>query len=314
MGLNGSSPLPRKLKLMDIYLPIAEVAINPLWLLALGCGVGILSGMFGVGGAFLLTPMLIFMGFPPAVAVASQANVVLASSVSGALFHWRRGNVDVRMGLILVVGGLVGSAFGVGLFALLRRFGQLETVLQISFVVLLTSLGVLMTLESLRAIARTRTATRQRAHIHTWAHGLPLKVRFRKSQLYASALLPFAVGIVVGLLSAFLGVGGGFVMVPLMIYLLGMPMGVVVGTSLFNMVLVAGWSSVLHAVTNQSVDLLLAGLLIVGGVIGVQYGGRLGARLPTHTLRILLGALLLLMATQLLLGLTLTPDDPYTLG
>ena len=299
---------------MEIYLPIAEVAINPLLLLALGCGVGVLSGLFGVGGAFLLTPMLIFMGFPPAVAVASQANVVLASSVSGALFHWRRGNVDVRMGLILVAGGLIGSALGVALFALLRSFGQLETVLQISFVVLLTTLGTLMTLESLRSLRRTQRATRRRAHTHTWAHGLPLKLRFRKSQLYASALLPFAVGVVVGLLSAFLGVGGGFVMVPLMIYLLGMPMGVVVGTSLFNMVLVAGWSSVLHAVSNQSVDLVLAGLLILGGVVGVQYGGRLSLKLPTYALRILLGALLLLMAVQLLLGLTLTPADPYLLG
>ena len=299
---------------MEIYLPIAQAAIDPLILLALGLGVGILSGMFGIGGAFVLTPSLIFIGLPPAVAVASQANVVLASSVSGALFHWRRGNVDVLMGAVLLSGGVLGSGVGVLLFGFLQRLGQLETALALSYVVLLLGVGGLMVAEGLRSFSRRAQSRRKRAHVHTWAHGLPFRLRFRRSQLYASALLPFAVGAGVGVLSAFLGVGGGFIMVPLMIYLLGMPTGVVVGTSLFQMIFVAGSASFLHAVSNRSVDLVLAGLLIAGSVVGAQYGGRLAARLPTHALRLLLGALLLLLAMRLLASLTLAPDDPYVLG
>ncbi|MGR4000356.1 MAG: sulfite exporter TauE/SafE family protein [Alphaproteobacteria bacterium] len=299
---------------MQIYLPIAEMAIDPFLLLALGLGVGILSGMFGVGGAFILTPTLIFIGLPPAVAVASQANVVLASSISGALFHWRRGNIDWLMGVVLLAGGIFGAALGVLLFGLLRGVGQLEATLSLSYVVLLLIVGSLMVVEGLRQFSRRGRAKLRRHHIHTWAHGLPFKLRFRRSQIYASAILPFAVGLGVGTLSAFLGVGGGFVLVPLMIYLLGMPTGVVVGTSLFQMIFVAASASFFHATTNNSVDLILAAILIFGSVLGAQYGGRLGAKLPVHTLRLLLGALLLALAIRLLFSLTLPPADVYILA
>ncbi|MDA7981178.1 MAG: sulfite exporter TauE/SafE family protein [Alphaproteobacteria bacterium] len=299
---------------MQIYLPIAEMAIDPFLLLALGLGVGLLSGMFGVGGAFILTPTLIFIGLPPAVAVASQANVVLASSVSGALFHWRRGNIDWLMGGVLLVGGVAGAGLGVLLFGLLRGVGQLEATLALSYVVLLFVVGALMVVEGLRQFSRRGRRRLRRHHIHTWAHGLPFKLRFRRSQIYASALLPFAVGLGVGVLSAFLGVGGGFVLVPLMIYLLGMPTGVVVGTSLFQMIFVAASASFFHATSNHSVDLVLAAILVVGSVLGAQYGGRLGARLPVHTLRLLLGALLFALGMRLFFSLTLPPADFYVLG
>jgi uncharacterized protein len=219
---------------MDIYLPIAEVSLDLFVLLALGAAIGFLSGVFGVGGGFLLTPLLIFIGVPPAVAVASSANQLVGASVSGVIAHWRRGNVDFKMGFILLLGGLAGSVLGVWLFTLLKRLGQIELTISLLYVLLLGTLGALMLIESARALLRQRRpgSYRRKLHRHNWMHGLPLKTRFRRSKLYISALLPTGLGFLVGILGAVLGIGGGFVLVPAMIYTLGMPTAVVPGTSL----------------------------------------------------------------------------------
>lgn len=301
---------------MQIYLPIAEISLDALMLLGLGGAVGLLSGMFGVGGGFLMTPLLIFIGVPPAVAVGTEANQVVAASVSGALAHWRRGNVDVRMGLVLLAGGLVGSAFGVWLFTFLRGIGQIDFVIEIAYVVFLGIIGSLMVVESVRAWFRSRNpaAPRRKLHYHTWAHGLPFKMRFRRSKLYISALLPFGVGVFVGILAAIMGVGGGFVMVPAMIYLLGMPTAVVVGTSLFQIVFVTANVTFLQAVNNQTVDIVLALLLIIGSVIGAQLGARLGGRLRGEEMRAALGLIVLAVCVRVAWGLIVTPDDVFSLG
>jgi uncharacterized membrane protein YfcA len=300
---------------MQIYLPIAEMSIDALLLLGLGGLIGFLSGIFGVGGGFLMTPLLIFIGVPPTIAVATQANHVVASSVSGVLAHSKRGNVDFKMGGILLIGGFVGSTLGVALFTLLRGLGQIDLVINLTYVILLGVIGVMLLLEGLRALLRRRRKTgRAKAHIHHWAHGLPLKTRFRKSRLYISALLPMSIGFGVGLLSAIMGVGGGFILVPLMIYVLGMPTGVVIGTSLFQIIFVSANVTFLQATQNQTVDLVLALLLVVGGVIGAQLGGRVGARLPGEALRILLGVIILAVCTKLMLDLLIPPDDIYSLG
>ena len=280
---------------MQIYLPIAEMSVNVFLLLGLGGGVGFLSGLFGVGGGFLMTPLLIFIGVPPVVAVATEANQVVAASVSGALAHWRRGNVDVKMGLVLLGGGVVGSSLGVWLFTFLRGLGQIDFVISLTYVVFLGIVGVLMVFESARAWARARrpSAPRRTLHQHTWMHGLPLKMRFRASKLYVSALLPFSIGVFVGVLAAIMGVGGGFVMVPAMIYLLGMPTSIVVGTSLFQIVFVTANVTFLQAVNNQTVDIMLALFLLIGGVIGAQIGARFSGRLRGEQLRILLGLIVL---------------------
>jgi len=255
---------------MQIYLPIAEISVNVLILLGLGGGIGFLSGLFGVGGGFLMTPLLIFIGIPPAVAVGTEANQIVASSVSGVLAHWRRGNVDLKMGIILTVGGFVGSSLGVWLFAFLREIGQVDLVIRLSYVFFLGVIGALMLVESLRSLRRRRstTASLKKLHKHNWLHGLPLKMRFQQSKLYISALLPLAVGFVVGVLAAIMGVGGGFIMVPAMIYLLGMPTVVVVGTSLFQIIFVTANVTFLQAYANQTVDVILALLLLSGAVIG----------------------------------------------
>ncbi|MCH6554118.1 MAG: sulfite exporter TauE/SafE family protein, partial [Acidobacteria bacterium] len=264
---------------MNIYLPIAELSVNAFLLLGLGGGVGILSGVFGVGGGFLMTPLLIFIGIPPAVAVATEANQIVASSFSGVLAHWRRRTVDFKMGLVLLAGGLVGSAIGVQIFAYLRELGQVELLVSLCYVVFLGIVGALMFIESIRAWRRTaggRTAPRRRHH---WSHGLPFKMRFRASNLYISAIPPFMVGALVGVLAAIMGVGGGFIMVPAMIYLLGMATTVVVGTSLFQIMFVTGATTLMHAMLNHTVDGILAVLLLVGGVIGAQIGVRIGPKL-----------------------------------
>ena len=301
---------------MQIYLPIAEISLDALMLLGLGGAVGLLSGMFGVGGGFLMTPLLIFIGVPPAVAVGTEANQVVAASVSGALAHWRRGNVDIRMGLVLLAGGLVGSALGVWLFTFLRGIGQIDFVIAIAYVVFLGIIGSLMVVESVRAWFRNRNpaAPRRKLHYHTWAHGLPFKMRFRRSKLYISALLPFGVGVFVGVLAAIMGVGGGFVMVPAMIYLLGMPTAVVVGTSLFQIVFVTANVTFLQAVNNQTVDIVLALLLIVGSVIGAQLGARIGGRLRGEEMRAALGLIVLAVCVRVAWGLVATPDDLFSLG
>jgi len=301
--------------IMDVYLPIAEVSLDIFVLLGLGAAVGFLSGVFGVGGGFLLTPLLILIGVPAPVAVASSANQLVGASVSGVLAHWRRGNVDFKMGFILLVGGLAGSFLGVWLFTIFARLGQIELVISLCYVVLLGTLGFLMGIESVRAMLRQRKpgAARRKLHRHTWLHGLPLKTRFRKSQLYISALLPVGLGFLVGVLSAIMGIGGGFIMVPAMIYMLGMPTSMVPGTSLLQIIFVAANVTMLQAYTNRTVDAVLALVLLVGGVIGAQFGTRFGMRLRGEQLRFLLALLVLAVAAQLAHDLTIRPKTLFVI-
>ncbi len=301
---------------MQIYLPIAEMSANILLLLGMGGAVGFLSGVFGVGGGFLMTPLLIFIGVPAAVAVGTEANQIVAASVSGVIAHWRRQNVDFKMGGVLLVGGIAGSSFGVWLFSILRGLGQIELVISLCYVVFLGIIGALMLGESLRAMLRRRGTARARhkLHQHYWVHGLPFKMRFRRSKLYISALLPLGIGFVVGMLAAIMGVGGGFIMVPAMIYLLGMPTSVVVGTSLFQIIFVTANVTFLQAVNNFTVDVLLALILLTGGVIGAQFGTRAGGRLSGEQLSGLLAVIVLAVCGKVLFDLISTPVDPYTLG
>lgn len=301
---------------MDIYFPIAEMSLNALLLFGMGVGVGVLSGMFGVGGGFLMTPLLIFVGIPPAVAVATEANQVVAASVSGALAHWRRGNVDIKMGLVLLLGGLLGSTTGVFIFTWLRQLGHIDVVISIFFVTFLGIIGSLMVTESVRAWMRARNPSKPRVklHRHIWLHGLPFKMRFRHSKLYISALLPFGIGVFVGILSAIMGVGGGFVMVPAMIYLLGMPTSIVIGTSLFQIIFVTANVTFLQSVNNQTVDIMLALLLIFGSVIGAQLGTIFGTKLRGEQLRVLLGLIVLAVGFKVAWTLVVTPLELFTLG
>ncbi len=301
---------------MQIYLPIAEVSVDVFLLLFLGGGVGFLSGMFGVGGGFLMTPLLIFIGIPPAVAVASEANHIIASSVSGVMAHWRRGNVDFKMGTVMLVGGFFGSFAGVQLFALLRTLGQIDLVISLAYVVFLGIVGSLMLVEVSRTMLRSRrpASARRRLHQHYWVHRWPLKVRFRKSKLYISAISPLLIGFVVGVLSAIMGVGGGFLLVPAMIYLLGMPTMMVVGTSLFQIIFVTANVTFLQAVTNQTVDVMLALILLVGGVVGAQFGTRAGQLLRGEQLRGLLALMVLAVCIALAFDLVLTPSELFSVG
>ncbi|MGP1354882.1 sulfite exporter TauE/SafE family protein [Roseicyclus sp.] len=302
---------------MQIYLPIAEVSVNAFLLLGLGGIVGILSGMFGVGGGFLMTPLLFFIGIPPAVAVATQANQIVASSISGVLAHLKRKTVDLRMGTVLLVGGVVGAAIGVQIFAALGRIGQIDLVVQLCYVVFLGVVGGLMFAESLRALLRARRpggAPPVRKHHRGWIHALPFKMRFRTSGLYISVIPPLIVGLLVGVLAAIMGVGGGFIMVPAMIYLLGMPTKVVIGTSLFQIIFVTGFATIMHATTNYSVDMILAVLLIVGGVVGAQVGTRIGVYMKAEQLRVLLALMVLAVCGKIAWDLLATPAELYTLG
>ncbi|MEE2955487.1 MAG: sulfite exporter TauE/SafE family protein [Pseudomonadota bacterium] len=299
---------------MELYFPIAEMSINILLLLVLGGVVGMLSGIFGVGGGFLMTPLLIFMGVPPAVAVGTEANQVVAASVSGALAHWRRGNVDFKMGSVLLIGGFIGSSFGVWIFTWLRKLGQIDLVISLCFFTFLGIVGGLMVAESFRAWMRNQNpqAPRRKLHQHTWMHGLPFKLRFRKSKLYISALMPLSIGIFVGILSAIMGVGGGFIMVPAMIYLLGMPTSVVVGTSLFQIIFVTANVTFLQSVNNHTVDILLALVLVISSVIGAQIGTALGSRLRSEQLRGLLGIVVLLVGCKVGFDLVSTPENLFS--
>ena len=298
---------------MYIYLPIAEVSMHVAVIIGLGGGVGFLSGMFGVGGGFLMTPLLIFLGVPPAIAVSTEANQIVASSVSGVIAHWRRGNVDFKMGGVLLAGGVLGSSLGVLLFSILRDIGQIDLVIKLSYVVFLGLIGGMMLMESIRAILRTRQAGARRGklHQHNWLHGLPLKMRFRKSKLYISALLPFMLAAFVGVLSAIMGVGGGFILVPAMIYLLGMPTYVVIGTSLFQIIFVTANITLLQSVQTQTVDFVLAGLLLFGAVVGAQIGARFGTRLKGEQLRGLLALMVLGVSIKLGIDLISTPVDVF---
>lgn len=299
---------------MQIYLPIAEVSVNAFLLLGLGGLVGILSGMFGVGGGFLMTPLLFFIGIPPAVAVATEANQIVASSFSGVLAHLRRRTVDLKMGTVLLIGGLVGAALGVLLFNYLKSLGQVDLLVKLCYVVFLGVIGALMFVESVNAIRRQKRNAPRKRKKHNWIHGLPFKMRFRVSGLYISVIPPLVVGLFVGVLAAIMGVGGGFIMVPAMIYLLGVPTKVVVGTSLFQIIFVTGFTTLLHATTNYTVDMALAVLLLVGGVIGAQIGTRIGTRLKAEQLRILLAMMVLVVCGKLAFDLLLQPSELYSIG
>ena len=301
---------------MSIYLPIAEMSVDVFLILLMGGGVGFLSGLFGIGGGFLMTPLLIFIGITPAVAVATEANQIVAASVSGVLAHMRRGNVDFKMGTVLTVGGFAGSGVGVYVFTFLREIGQVDLLVQLSYVIFLGIVGSLMLIESVRAISRHRSGTvsRGKLHQHNWLHGLPLKMRFRRSRLYISALLPLGIGFFVGVLAAIMGVGGGFLMVPAMIYLLGMPVSVVIGTSLFQITFVTAVATFLHASSTQTVDVVLAGLLVLGAVVGAQFGTRVGAELRGEELRGLLALVVLGVCATLLWRLIAEPSSLFSLS
>jgi len=303
---------------MMIYLPIAEVSVNAFLLLGLGGLVGVLSGMFGVGGGFLMTPLLFFIGIPPAVAVATEANQIVASSFSGVLAHLKRKTVDLRMGFVLLIGGLIGAAAGVQVFALLTQLGQVDLLVRLCYVVFLGIIGGLMFFESLRAIRRARAAPGAaplpKRKTRGWMQKLPFKMRFRTSGLYISVIPPILVGLFVGILAAIMGVGGGFIMVPAMIYLLGMPTKVVVGTSLFQIIFVTGFATLMHATTNYTVDMVLAVLLLVGGVVGAQIGTRIGVKMKAEQLRILLALMVLAVCGKLAFDLLVMPAELYSIG
>lgn len=301
---------------MQIYLPIAEISVNLFAILAMGGAVGFLSGMFGVGGGFLMTPLLIFTGIPPAVAVATGANQIVASSVSGALAQWRRGNVDVKLGTVLLIGGIVGSVLGVQLVRWLRELGQVDLIISLSYVTFLGVIGGLMMVESLNAMRRAKYGSGHKRNTsrHNWVHGLPFKMRFHRSKLFISALPPLILGVVVGLLVAVMGVGGGFIVVPAMIYLLRVPTNVVVGTSLFQIVFVTGIVTVLHSTSNQTVDVVLALMLMIGGVIGAQLGVRAGQHLRGEHMRALLGFMVLAVCVRMAIDLIVRPDELYSLS
>jgi len=299
---------------MQVFLPIAEVSVNAFLLLGLGGLVGVLSGMFGVGGGFLMTPLLFFIGIPPAVAVATEANQIVASSFSGVLAHLRRKTVDLKMGTVLLIGGLIGAALGVVVFNYLKSLGQVDLLVRLCYVVFLGVIGSLMFVESLNAIRKVRGGAAPTRRKNTLIHKLPFKMRFRVSGLYISVIPPLLVGLSVGILAAIMGVGGGFIMVPAMIYLLGMPTKVVVGTSLFQIIFVTGFTTLLHATTNYTVDVVLAVLLLVGGVIGAQIGTRIGVRMKAEQLRILLALMVLAVCGKLAFDLLVMPSELYSLG
>ncbi|RCW87504.1 hypothetical protein C7476_101268 [Phyllobacterium bourgognense] len=302
---------------LGIYLPIAEISVNVFVLFFMGAAVGFLSGMFGVGGGFLITPLLIFYNIPPAVAVATGANQVIASSFSGALTHFKRGTLDVKLGSLLVVGGIAGAAVGIYVFVLLRELGQLDLIVSLLYVVFLSTVGGLMLYESLQAMRRTRAgqlSNLKKPGQHNWVHRLPFKMRFRASKIYVSIIPVLVLGGAIGFLSSIMGVGGGFIMVPAMIYLLKVPTNVVIGTSLYQIVFVTAFTTVMQATTNQSVDIVLAMLLMTGGVIGAQYGARIGQKLRGEQLRALLAMLVLAVGLRLAIELFVTPDDVYSIS
>ncbi len=299
---------------MDIYLPIAEVSVNWPLLVLLGATVGFVSGLFGVGGGFLMAPILIFMGIPPAVAVASQASHVVASSTSGVISYTSQKAVDYRIGGVMALGGVVGALLGVELFRYLRLLGQADMAVAVSYLLFLGAIGTLMLYESLGQILRRvrgEVAPHKERRRPLWLYGLPLKMRFPRSGLYISAIPPFVLGGFAGVLSAIMGVGGGFILVPAMLYVLRMKAGVVVGTSLFQIIIVTAMTTILQAGRNQTVDIVLSTLLIVGGVVGAQYGARLSGRFRPDVLRALLGLIVLLVGIQMGLELFVRPSDLF---
>ena len=306
---------------MYLYLPIAELPVNVLIFLGMGAAVGFLSGMFGVGGGFLMTPLLIFSGIPSAVAVATEANQIVASSFSGALVHFRRKSIDFKLGGLLLVGGLVGSLFGVLLFSFLRQIGQLDLIIKLAYVGFLGAIGSLMLYESVGFIRRSAQAAKSGKQLqaklpgqHNWIHGLPFKMRFKRSKLYISAIPVLLIGALVGVLAAIMGVGGGFIMVPAMIYLLRVPTNVVIGTSLFQIMFVTMFTTIIQAGSNFTVDVMLAFILMVGGVIGAQFGARTGQKLKGEQLRALLALIVLGVCARLAYELIATPTELFSIG
>lgn len=301
---------------MYLYLPIAEVSVNLFVIFGMGGAVGILSGMFGVGGGFLMTPLLIFYGIPPIVAVATEANQIVASSISGAFAHWRRKAVDFKMGTILLLGGIIGSFIGIELFVFLKDLGQIDLIISLSYVILLGAIGTLIFIEGMRSMIVHRNETLvqvKKRKDRTWVHSLPMRVRFKKSGLYISIIPPIVIGLAVGIMASIMGVGGGFIMVPAMIYLLRMPTNVVIGTSLYQIIFVTSLVTVLHAYENQTVDVMLAMILMSGGVVGAQIGAALGHKLKAEQLRFLLGILILAVCAKMLIELAVEPKDIYVI-
>ncbi len=302
---------------MNLYLPIAEMPVNVLVFLGMGGAVGFLSGMFGVGGGFLMTPLLIFSGIPPAVAIGTEAAQIVASSVSGAIAQYQRRNVDIKMGIVLLTGGICGSVVGVQIVKELRQLGQFELFVSLAYVVFLGIIGALMLIESLNTMRKARSGSAvsaRRPGQHSWIHGLPLKMRFHRSKLYISAIPVLLIGAIVGLLGAIMGVGGGFIIVPAMIYLLRVPTNVVVGTSLFQILFVTSVTTVLHAVENYTVDIVLALILMIGGVIGAQFGAVAGEKLKGEQLRFLLAGLVLLVCLRVAWNLVVMPVELYSIS
>jgi len=302
---------------MEIYLPVAQMSVSWVLLLGLGMAIGILSGMLGVGGGFLLTPLLIFSGIPSSIAVATTASHITASSMSGAIAQWRKRAIDLKMAAVMTLGGIVGTVAGVWLFGVLRRAGQMDVVVSISYVLLLGTIGTLMLRESLGTLRATRGGTvtpARRFGQHLWIHGLPFKQRFPASRLYISVIPPLAIGFMVGALSAILGVGGGFIVVPAMIYVLRMPTNVVTGTSLAQIIVITAATTVLQSVNNHAVDAFLAIVLVAGGVIGAQIGVRIGARLRGEQLRLMLALMVIGVALRLFFGLVARPHELYSIA
>jgi len=298
---------------MEIYLPIAQMPVDPFVVLTMGALVGLLSGLLGIGGGFLMTPLLIFIGIPPAVAVATQSNQLVAASVSGVIAHWRRRNVDFKLGLVMLAGGGIGSVIGVALFAKLKALGQIDLVISLSYVLFLGLVAALMMIDNFRVLVLHRNvAVRRKLHEHNWLHRLPLRMRFPRSRLYISALLPLMIGFIGGLMVAIMGIGGGFILVPAMIYLLGMPIGLVAGTSLFQIIFTTGITTFLQAVTTHAVDVVLAAVLIVGGVIGAQVGTRLSHLLKPEYSRLAHATIVLVVAVKLAFDLFTKPENLFS--
>jgi uncharacterized membrane protein YfcA len=298
---------------MQVYLPIAQMPVDPFVIMAMGTAVGLLSGLLGIGGGFLMTPLLIFIGIPPTVAVATQSNQLVAASVSGVIAHWRRRNVDFKLGAVMLAGGAAGSLLGVALFARLKALGQIDLVISLTYVLFLGTVASLMMVDNFRVLVlRRHVPTRRKLHEHNALHRLPLRMRFPRSRLYISALLPLAIGFVGGLMVAIMGIGGGFALVPAMIYLLGMPVGLVAGTSLFQIIFTTGITTFLQAVTTHAVDIILAAILIVGGVVGAQVGTRLGHLLKPEYARLAHALIVLAVAAKLAFDLFTTPANLFS--
>ncbi len=298
---------------MDVYLPIANLSVNGLWIVALGGLTGVLSGLFGVGGGFLTTPLLIFYGIPPTVAAASASTQVTGASVTGVLAHGARRGVDYRMGAVMVAGGVLGSGIGALLFRFFRSIGQIDVVISALYVILLGTIGLLMARESIQLLRGTASSQAARRRHHPLVANLPMRWRFYGSGLYISPLAPLIVGIAVGILTMLMGVGGGFILVPAMLYILGMSANVVVGTSLFNILFVTMASTIMHSLTTKAVDIVLVFLLLIGSVTGAQIGSQIAVKAKPEMLRLILAAIVLAVAFRMFLGLFYQPDEIYTL-